>query len=106
MRSGGPAGPTTIALDTNTFTIGVGENHTMYRLDGAPSTTDTPAGRATSKASWKDDKLVIETTTDTANGPVASTVLWYLEGESLVRETQTTNASGQPNVRKTYFKRA
>ncbi len=104
-RGGGGVAPATIlALDANTFTMGSGENARVYRLDGSPTVLDTPAGRSTSKASWKDDKLVIETTLEGANGPVNSTMVWYLEGESLVRENHA-NFNGTTSVRKTYFKR-
>jgi hypothetical protein len=95
-----------IALDAATFTVGSGENRTAYRLDGSPVVTDTANGRVTAKASWSGDRLTIETTTDTANGQVSSITVWYLDAESLVRETHATSASGQPLVRKTYFKRA
>ena len=101
---GGVAPPTILALDANTFTVGVGENARVYRLDGSPTILETPAGRSTSKAAWKDDKLVIETTLESANPPVNTTTIWYLEGESLVRETHSTGG-GQTSVRKTYFKR-
>lgn len=104
-RGGGGVAPATIlALDANTFTMGSGETARVYRLDGSPTVLDTPAGRSTSKASWKDDKLVIETTLEGANGPVNSTMVWYLEGESLVRENHA-NFNGTTSVRKTYFKR-
>ena len=104
-RGGGGAAPATVlALDTSTFTIGTGENARIYRLDGTPTILETPAGRSTSKAGWKEDKLVIETTLENANPPVHTTAIWYLEGDSLVRETHSTG-SGQTSVRKTYFKR-
>jgi hypothetical protein len=104
-RGGGGAAPATIlALDANTFTIGAGETARVYRLDGSPTILETPAGRSTSKAGWKEDKLVIETTLEGANGPVNSSIVWYLEGESLVRENHS-NIGGQESVRKTYFKR-
>lgn len=103
-RGGGVAAPTILALDANTFTMGSGETARVYRLDGAPTILETPAGRSTSKASWKDDKLVIETTLEGANGPVNSSVVWYLEGDSLVRENHA-NLNGTASVRKTYFKR-
>jgi hypothetical protein len=102
---GGMAGPTVLALDTNTFTVGSGDNARVYRLDGSPTILETPAGRSTSKAGWKDDKLVIETTLEGANPPVNTTTIWYLEGDSLVRENHSTG-SGQTSIRKTYFKRA
>jgi len=35
---------------------------------------------------------------------VNSSIVWYLEGESLVRENHS-NIGGQESVRKTYFKR-
>lgn len=101
---GGVAPPTILALDANTFTMGSGETARVYRLDGSPTILETPAGRSTSKASWKDDKLVIETTLEGANGPVNSSTVWYLEGDSLVRENHA-NFNGTASVRKTYFKR-
>jgi hypothetical protein len=100
----GAAGPMTVTLDAGTFTLAQGENTTILRTDGTPSVTDTPAGPSTSKAAWKDDKLVVETTIETTNGPVSNTVVWYLEGESLVRENQS-NTDGRQTVRKTYYKR-
>ena len=104
-RGGGGAAPATVlALDANTFTVGSGETARVYRLDGSPTILETPAGRSTSKASWKDDKLVIETTLEGANGPVNTTLVWYLEGDSLVRENHA-NLNGTASVRKTYFKR-
>lgn len=105
-RSAGAAGPMTIALDATTFTVGSGETSTAYRLDGSPTTVDLPNGKATTKAGWKDDRLVIETTTDGISGPIVTTVVWYLEGDSLVRETHVPGPDGQTRVRKTYFKRA
>jgi hypothetical protein len=103
-RGGGTAGPMTVVLDANTFSFGTGQTSNVYRLDGSATVTETPAGRSTSKAAWKDDKLVIDITLDTVNGPVYSAIVWYLEGDSLVRENQS-NLNGQPTVRKTYYKR-
>ena len=103
-RGRGSAGPMTITLDAGTFTLGSGETSTVYRLDGSSTTTDTTSGKATSKATWKDDKLTIETVTDSANGQLVTNVVWYLEGESLVRETQT-NFNGVTSTRKTFYKR-
>jgi hypothetical protein len=105
-RGGASSSTLVIALDAATFTVGSGENRTAYRLDGSPVVTDTANGRVTAKASWSGDRLTIETTTDTANGQVSSITVWYLEAESLVRETHATSASGLAVVRKTYFKRA
>lgn len=105
---GGGAGPapTVISLDATTFTVAVGEVPTVYRLDGSPTTIERPTGTVTAKASWVGDRLTIQTTTETPNGQMSSTTVWYLEGESLVRETSSSSASGQTVVRKTYFKRA
>jgi hypothetical protein len=89
-----------ITLDTSRFTIGAGDTSTTYRLDGSTTTFDTATGRATAKAAWNGDKLVIETTIEGANGQTSQTTSYYLEGEWLVRETQTSTLS-----RKTYFKR-
>jgi hypothetical protein len=105
-RGGGGAGPMTLALEAATFSVTSGQTTTSYRLDGSPTPVDTPRGPATAKATWKNDKLVIETTTNTAAGQLTTTVLWYLEGESLVRETQSVGADGQTIARKTYYKRA
>lgn len=105
MRSGGPGGPMTLALDGNTFSVTNGANVTTYRLDGTPSTSDTPNGQVTAKASWKGDHIVIETTGQGPNGPTVTTATWYIEGESLVRETSLPGPDGELMTRKTYFKR-
>jgi hypothetical protein len=97
--------PTVISLDATTFTVAVGEVPTVYRLDGSPTTIERPAGAVTAKASWVGDKLTIQMVTDTPNGQMSSTAVWYLEGESLVLETSAPGASGQTMARKTYFKR-
>lgn len=102
--SASPA-PTVISLDATTFTVAVGEVPTVYRLDGSPTTIERPTGTVTAKASWVGDKLTIQAVTDTPNGQMSSTTLWYLEGESLVREISAPGASGQTMTRKTYFKR-
>jgi hypothetical protein len=106
MRSGGPAGPMTIALEADTFSVSSGTNVTTYRLDGSPTTTETPGGQITAKASWKGDRIVIETTGPGPNGPIATTATWYIEGESLVRETSLPGPDGELMTRKTYYKRA
>ena len=105
MRSGGPGGPMTLALDGNTFSVTNGANVTTYHLDGTPSTSDTPNGQVTAKASWKGDHIVIETTGQGPNGPTVTTATWYIEGESLVRETSLPGPDGELMTRKTYFKR-
>ena len=105
MRSGGPAGRMTIALDGNTFSVTNGSNVTLYRLDGSPTTSDAPGGQITAKASWKGDRIVIETTGQGPNGPIVTTATWYIEGESLVRETSLPGPDGELMTRKTYFKR-
>ena len=94
-----------LSLDANTFTVAQGETSTVYRLDGSPTVTDTAIGRATAKAAWKGDKLVIETVTDGANGQISTTVSWYRDGDWLVRETAVPGADGSTTSRKTYFKR-
>jgi hypothetical protein len=106
MRSGGagPA-PMNITADANTFTVGTGETITTYRLDGTPTTTETPRGQSTARAAWQGDRIVIETTTQGPNGPLVSTATWYLEGDALVRETSAPGPNGESISRKTYFKR-
>jgi len=105
-RVGGAATATVIALDATTFTVGVGDTRTSYRLDGSPMTMDTVAGRVTSKAFWNGDRLTIENTTDGVNGQISTTTLWYLEGDSLVRELVRPGPDGQTTSRKTYYKRS
>ena len=102
---GGAAAPTVISLEGATFTVGAGENRIAYKLDGSATTIERPNGTVTAKASWVGDKLTIQSVTDTANGQVTSTTVWYLEGESLVRETSAPGPDGQTTTRKTYFKR-
>ena len=111
-RSGGagdavaarPVG-TTITLDTKSFSVTQGENTTAYALDGSATDISNAMRKATAKASWQGDKLVIETTAEGPNGSVVSQATWYLEGESLVRENSSTGADGQAITRKTYFKK-
>ena len=93
--------PMSITMDSTTLTIASGGAPTTYRLDGSTSTISTPRGDAVAKAAWKGDRLTIETTVQGADGPVTSTATWYLEGESLVRET--TSPSG---TRKVYYKKS
>jgi len=100
---GGAAGPTTIALDASSFSVGP----TAYKLDGSPTTTETPRGIQVAKAAWKGDKLTIETTLQSPTGNIVTTQTWYLEGESLVRETSTPSPDGgEPRVSKMFFKRS
>jgi hypothetical protein len=103
---GGPAGPTVIAIDSSSFTIGTGDAKTSYKLDGTPTVMPGPNGDRTSKTAWKGDHLVIETTSQGPSGPIVQTTSWYLEGEALVRETSTPTPDGNPIVRKTYYKKA
>jgi hypothetical protein len=103
----GVSGPTTIAMDASTFTITTGGSSAAYRLDGAPTTIQTARGDLTARVTWQGDRLVIVTTSEGLNGPLVTTAAWYLEGESLVRETSTPSPDGgQPTVRKTYFKKS
>ena len=103
---GGAAGPTVISIDASAFTIGSGDAKTAYKLDGSATVVQGPNGDRTSKAGWKGDHLVIETTSQGPSGPIVQTTTWYLEGEALVRETSTPTPDGNPIVRKTYFKKA
>jgi hypothetical protein len=100
----GPVG-TTITLDTKSFSVTQGENTTAYALDGSVSDISNAMRKATAKAAWQGDKLVIQTTVEGQNGPVVTQATWYLEGESLVRENSSTGADGQAMTRKTYFKK-
>ncbi len=99
-----PAG-TTITLDTKSFTVSQGEMATAYALDGSVTDISNARRKATAKASWQGDKLVIETTAEGPNGPVVSLASWYLDGESLVRENSSTGPDGEAITRKTYFKK-
>ena len=100
MRSGGGPTPTVIAMDAGSFKIGSGENITSYKTDGSVQTITTARGEVKAKAAWKGDKLVIETTSEGPNGPLTSTNTWYLEGESLIRETNSTTPDGQTIAKK------
>jgi hypothetical protein len=82
-----------------------GETTTAYALDGSATDISNAMRKATAKASWQGDKLVIQTTAEGPNGPVVSQATWYLEGESLVRENSSTGPDGQAITRKTYFKK-
>lgn len=86
---------TVITLDHSAFTLETGTQKTSYPLDGSETRVDLRgiSGRAT--AVWEGDTLKITTTMDTQNGPQVSVVRWFVEGDSLVRET----------TRKTYYKR-
>jgi hypothetical protein len=103
-RSGGAGTPavTTVTVDANTFTLVQGQTTTSYRTDGSVTNLDNEMRKASAKASWQGDKLVVETTTETPNGPIVGHATWYLEGEWLVRE----NADGTEVIRKTYYKRS
>lgn len=88
VRSGAAGGPvgTTITLDAKSFSVTQGETTTAYALDGSATDISNAMRKATAKASWQGDKLVIQTTAEGQNGPVVTQATWYLEGESLVRE--------------------
>ena len=96
----------TLALDANTFTITQGQTATTYHTDGSVTNLDNGTRKASAKAAWQGDKLVIETTTESPRGTMVSQAIWYLEGDSLVRENKSTTPDGQEIVRKTYFKRS
>ena len=105
-RGGATVGAMTLSLDASGFTVGQGESSTTYRLDGTATVSDVRGGRATSKAAWQGDKLVIQTTTESEAGSSSSTTSWFLEGENLVREIASALPSGETSVRKTYYKKA
>lgn len=84
-----------ITMDANTFTTDTAGLHTSYPLNGNEVTVQLRNSEARAKANWKGDTLVIETTVETPTGPLVSTTSWFLEGDSLVRQT----------TRKTYYKR-
>jgi len=105
-RGGAAVGPMGVAIDAAAFTVTQGETATIYKLDGTPLVVENGSRRSTSRASWQGDKLVIQTTTEFDGNSTSSTTTWYLEGESLVRETATVSPSGESVPRKTYYKRA
>ena len=107
MRSGGvPTNvPLSITVDARAFSIQTGENVTAYALDGSVKDMSTETRAASAKATWKGDKVVIETTAQGPNGPIVTTASWYLEGEWLVRENTSNGPDGNPVSRKTYYKR-
>jgi hypothetical protein len=102
-RGGAAPTPMSISVSATTFTIGTGENGVTYQINGSTQTIATARGDVIAKSSWQGDKLVIETTSPTPDGALATTTTgWYRDGEWLVRET--TAPSGA--VRKTYYKKA
>ena len=103
---GWPMATVTLALDANTFTITQGQTATTYHTDGSVTNLDSGTRKASAKAAWQGDKLVIETTTESPRGTMVSQAIWYLEGDSLVRENKSTTPDGQEIARKTYFKRS
>ena len=105
-RGGAAVGPMGVAIDASAFTVTQGETATIYKLDGTPVVVENGSRRSTSRASWQGDKLVIQTTTEFDGNSTSSTTTWYLEGDSLVRETATVSPSGESIPRKTYYKRA
>lgn len=105
-RGGAMPSGMTLSIDASSFTISQGETTTVYRTDGSVNNIESPGPKTTAKAAWKGDSLIIETTRETENGNVVSTATWYLEAESLVRETKSSNAAGEQMVRKTYYKKA
>ena len=92
-------------IDTKSFSVTQGQTTTAYALDGSATDISNAMRKATAKASWQGDKLMIETTSEGPNGPVVTHATWYLEGESLVRENSSAGADGQAITRKTYFKK-
>jgi hypothetical protein len=108
-RSGGAGGSMpgmSVTMDAGTFTLVQGQSTTTYRTDGSVTTLDTETRRASAKASWQGDKLVVDTTTETPNGPMVTHATWYLEAEWLVRENKSTGPDGQDVIRKTYYKKS
>jgi hypothetical protein len=96
----------TVSADANTFSFGSGESMTTYKLDGSVSTTDTPRGEVAVKAAWQGDRVVVETTNPGPNGPVVTTVAWYMDGDALVRELNAPGPDGTTISRRTYYKRS
>ena len=97
--------PMAISVDAKSFSITNGETVTTYPLDGSVKDMSNEVRAASAKATWKGDKVVIETTAAGPNGPVVTTASWYLDGEWLVRENTSTGPDGTPVSRKTYYKR-
>jgi hypothetical protein len=86
---------TIIALDSSAFSIEIGGVQTSYPLNGSDVVVQMRGAEGRAHASWAGDKLVIETTMDSVNGPVVNRTSWFIEGDALVRETTS----------KTYYKR-
>jgi hypothetical protein len=109
-RTGGGGATVTpglsVTLDANTFSVVNAGMTTTYKLDGSVSTVESRGRQLTAKASWRGDKIAIETTMEGPDGPIVTHATWYLEGDSLVRENKSTDGAGQEVVRKTYYKRS
>ena len=95
VAGGSASSETIIALDSSAFSIAIGGVRTSYPLNGSEVVVQMRGAEGRAHASWAGDKLVIETTMDTANGPVVNRTSWFIEGDALVRETAS----------KTYYKR-
>jgi hypothetical protein len=98
----GTARPMIVAWDSTSFTWGPN----TYKLGATTSLPDKMRGGMVAfRAAWKDDKMVIDELA-AVDGPVVSTITYYLEGQSLVREWSKPSSDGSaPRVLKTYYKR-
>lgn len=97
--------PMSITVDAKSFAITQGETVTAYALDGSVKDLSTETRKASAKATWQGDKVIIETTSEGPNGLVVTKAAWYIEETWLVRENTSTGADGAPVSRKTYFKK-
>jgi len=95
-QSGAP--PMVVVVDGSSITIGVRK----YQAGGT-TTFELRGDTYKTKAEWKDDKLVIEETIATPNGPIVNTLSWYIEAAHLVRETPSPNRPQK--VLKAYYTR-
>jgi hypothetical protein len=98
----GGAPPMTVAFDSTSFSWGPN----TYKIGGTTSLPDKMRGGTVAfRATWKEDKMVVEELA-AVDGPVVSTIAYYLEGQSLVREySKPTSDGSAPRVSKTYYKR-
>jgi hypothetical protein len=109
-RGGGVPQAFTLTVDANTFTRESegpqGPVKLTFKLDGSEQTVAMGQGEAKVTAKWEGSTLVVSTTRTMGENAVTTKEVYSLDGDFLVIErTQPGRGGGEPQVRKTYFKK-